>query len=397
MHPEITHGKMPSFLSKLVKIDKKKVPSDDTSTSAASVIAPSETPSFSTPDSTELKDQAQSLEHETQSPNTQVVDQRTATLSTLETATSEETANNASTVQSRSVWDRAFLDLKNERSSLIDDYEKLLAAEIPYLSESSVDETERTLIEHGPGQMEQVTKLGLKRLDEKTMKYTIAGNEYIVKKQVSQVIQATLKLKSMIADAVSSSPPAALAVAGISVILPLFTNPSTMDDANKTGLLYVMSRMRFYVGIEEHLWPQRLTLSNEIQKELEDNLINLYKAILVFQIETALRFYRNWAATFSRDIIKWDDWKAMEDNVKAAEQIVTDYFDQLVKLDARNILEDLRKQAESNKYILEEQVSLLQEQINILADHGGKLNEIHGALEQQTQQQVKRVADKKDV
>lgn len=264
-------------------------------------------------------------------------------------AISIETNFNKSTSDAPLLWTQAYLKIQNDDPQLVDEYEALLSKELLLSISISAGEEGQPMSEHSCLQrMKQITDLGLRRMDEKTMKYHIAGNEYIVKTQVAQVSKAILKLKSFIADAVSSSPAASIAVAGVSLILPLLTNPSTMDDANRSGMTYVVSRMQFYIGIEEQLWPKCLTLSGDFRNKLEDDLIHLYRTIMVLQIKSVLRFYRNWAKTTARDIAGWDDWTAMQEDVKAAEAVIVTYFHQLLQLDSRNLLQALNEQAKNN-------------------------------------------------
>ncbi|CEJ87062.1 hypothetical protein VHEMI04290 [[Torrubiella] hemipterigena] len=267
----------------------------------------------------------------------------------LQMTSIEPNSDDSTTEAMQPLWTQAYLKIKVEDAPLMDEYEDVLLKELPQSVNASTSEAEQSIPEHCYLQwMREITDLGLRRMDEKTMKYHIAGNEYVVKRQVAQVSNAVLKLKSFIADAVSSSPAASVAVAGISMLLPLLTNPSTMDDANKSGTTYVISRMQFYIGIEEQLWPKCVTLSGDFRNKLEDDLISLYRAIIVLQIKSVLRFYRYWIKTTARDMARWDDWKTMQEDVKAAEVVVATYFDKLLQLDSRNLLHKLSIQADDN-------------------------------------------------
>lgn len=44
---------------------------------------------------------------------------------------------------------------------------------------------------------------------------------------------------------------------------------------------------------------------------LRELFIELYKAIIDFQAQSVLRFFRSRFSTFVRDIAKWDSWEEM--------------------------------------------------------------------------------------
>lgn len=255
-----------------------------------------------------------------------------------------------------SLWDKAYEALREEREPLLASYEELLARALPKKTDGPGSRNRRL-------DMQELAEAGVKRMDDKKLKYTIAGQEFNVTDQIALASETLTKLKSFIADAVSSCPQASLAWAGVSILLPLFTNPSTVELANRSGFNYVASRMRFYIGIEELRWPKDLTISAELRSELEDAISELYKSILTFQIESTLRFYRHSFPSILRDMVKWDDWKGMADKVKEAEATVTRYFSDINDIALVKGLESLQKSAIENFDVLQQQVSLMQQQL----------------------------------
>lgn len=163
-----------------------------------------------------------------------------------------------------SLWERAYENLQKDEASLIKDYEDLLAKHLSLdLSLASSSETSVN-----QQKMQQITEKGLQHLTESRLKYTIAGTEFVVMDQVSQVSEALVKFKDYVSEAIKASPQASMAWAGVCVVLPLFTNPSTVEAANKEGFSYVVSRMGFFSGLEPLLWPQRLQLRQGLRPSL---------------------------------------------------------------------------------------------------------------------------------
>ena len=105
-------------------------------------------------------------------------------------------------------------------------------------------------------QLDSIIIAGLQRIDEKKIKYTIAGHEFNLQDQIAQAAGLVQGVKDFVSEAVKVSPEASLAWAGVCVILPLLTNPSAAEQANSDGFTYVTCRMRYYVALEPLLWPK---------------------------------------------------------------------------------------------------------------------------------------------
>lgn len=223
-----------------------------------------------------------------------------------------------------SLWERAYEELQEENSPLIDEYEGLLSKHLT--QEAGAGAEPSVASGNSQQRMKQITEQGLKHLSEARLKYTIAGKEHVVIDQVSKATKVVLAFKEFIADAIKASPEASMAWAGVSIILPLITNPSEVEAVSKSHFQYVASRMKFYSGIEALLWPQNLDLSQDVRTELEECLVKLYTATIKFHVESALRFYRHWLKRTLRDLIKYDDWNALLKAVTDAEDIVKTSF-----------------------------------------------------------------------
>lgn len=111
-------------------------------------------------------------------------------------------------------------------------------------------------------------------MDGKRVKYQILGHEYVLQNQIAQAAEFVLWAKGLIDVAVKASPAASMAWAGVCIILPVLTNPSTADKANRDGFTYVTTRMRYYTKLEPLLLSTSAENSIVARKE---HIIDLYK------------------------------------------------------------------------------------------------------------------------
>ncbi|KAH7309927.1 hypothetical protein B0I35DRAFT_359014 [Stachybotrys elegans] len=272
-----------------------------------------------------------------------------------------------------SLWNRAYEALRDEDPQLVDRYEKLLSRELEeHLApqdmrprSDDLDDTKNRMdcnSDKRQSQLKAIMDRGLQRADEKQIKYTLFGHDFVLKEQVTQAAQFIQAMKNLVDEAVKVSPEASLAWAGVCVLLPVLTNPSAAEEANRDGLSYVTFRIRYYIELERLLWPKNLVKPG-LKVEFESHIVDLYQHILEFQIKTVLRFYRNWLATASRDAIRYDGWEGMLSKIKEREQIIREESSTLNTVTSRNTLEDISKAAEQLYAEMRALVSIAMEQL----------------------------------
>jgi hypothetical protein len=192
----------------------------------------------------------------------------------------------------------------------------------------------------GRAQLNDIIQLGLKRMDEKKI-WRIAGQEVNLGDQIAQAAGFVQWAKEWIDEAVQVSPQASLVWSGVSLVLPLLTNSKVADEANRDGFTYVTSRMRYYAALEPLLDGKTVKDNDAItsasespeaarshgsESVAESSVLELYTAILDFQIRSVLRFYRSRLANWARDaahlqIERWDEMlkriRILDDRVKS--------------------------------------------------------------------------------
>ncbi|KAF6802795.1 vegetative incompatibility protein het-e-1, partial [Colletotrichum musicola] len=278
-----------------------------------------------------------------------------------------------------SLWNRAYEALRDENAQLVAQYEELLSKELedhvrPQNTPQQDEDPDRAenRIEANPGerqaQLKTITDRGLRRADERQTRYTLFGHEYVVKDQVAQASQLVQTLKGLVAEAVKASPEASLAWAGVCVLLPLLTNPSAAEEANRNGLSYVTSRIRYYVEVERLLWPENIR-DPGLKAGFESHIVDLYQCILEFQIKTVLRFYRRWLATMGRDVIRYDDWEEMLSKIKELEDTVWKDTSTVNTLASRNVLHDFSNAAQQHYNEMQSVLLVAKEHLQVSIQH----------------------------
>jgi hypothetical protein len=103
----------------------------------------------------------------------------------------------------------------------------------------------------------------------------------------------------------------------------MFANPITATEANRKGIDYVVKRMDWYWSLSSSLLkelPDHVGELSGARRELESQIVDLYKALLSYQIKSVYSYYRNRGLVFFRDMVKLDNWDADLGDIRDAEK-----------------------------------------------------------------------------
>jgi hypothetical protein len=149
-------------------------------------------------------------------------------------------------------------------------------------------------------------------------------------------------------------------------------NPISESRTQRDGISYVISRMDWYWHLSELLETaesKTKALGDELKQHVED----LYKKLLLYQMKSVYSlYYRGWAITISRNMIKLDDWANALQSVKDAEKNMQQDIDVFNNFEIRTSLNTISRQAR---------------------DRQTKLQDIHLAIRESTQKQEDRQQD----
>jgi hypothetical protein len=192
--------------------------------------------------------------------------------------------------------------------------------------------------------------------------------------KIAQGAKFVLWGKDLIGEAVKASPEASVAWAGVCIILPLLTNASTANEANRDGFAYVTTRMNYYVALEPLLLQvsQNSTsaiVNQNLVPEIKKHIIELYQHILDFQFRSVLRFYRSQYGNFGRDLIQQEKWSDMKTTIIGLDKNVCKDLGQMNALASTQELENLSMKAQESLLSMQQLLSIAEEQLVVTKEN----------------------------
>lgn len=229
--------------------------------------------------------------------------------------------------QPKDLWDRAHRLLREDKSNR----QLLLAYERIVLSELNDVASPVTSVDWGSRDRRvQVSSLITKKLKviEDTRWRLQLGKETVeVKAQVDKVVKTVMWAQGFVSSAITADPHAALAWAGVSLLLPLLLNPTSQNKALVDGLDDISTLIARFTVIEGLFQQRRLTLSTssgsidttELGRSFEIQVTKLYSQILAYQARVVCQLPRTALVRYGRDVLKADDWSTMLAEIKTTE------------------------------------------------------------------------------
>ena len=234
--------------------------------------------------------------------------------------------------QPHDLWDRAYEILREDKDSrkLMDAYEKILLSELkddhsfPAVAEDTGTSTREIY-------MSALVEKKVKAVEDARWKFQLGERTIELKIQIDRIVKAILFAKDFVSSAVSAEPHAALAWAGVCMLLPLLLNPGIQNKALVEGLDYISSLVVRFTTIErlyrqQGFGPKSLLDQDnfeELNRTFEAELTKLYTRILKYQAQVVCQMHRHTFIRNGRDILKLDDWSTLLDDIKKAEAACT--------------------------------------------------------------------------
>ncbi|KAJ5950023.1 hypothetical protein N7454_001607, partial [Penicillium verhagenii] len=218
-------------------------------------------------------------------------------------------------VEPKLLWDEAYDALRHDRGLLLEAYEKILTIEI----DEDPEADQNSIVPNNPEvrryQMKQLVTKGLKKTEK------VARAKHGVRNAINVAVSAN----KIISSAVQVSPDASLAWVGVSLAIQMISNPVLATEKNRVGLDFVLRKMEWYWNLSGHIL-QKGNLNSDsyagLRIELKNQLVNLYKTILIYQMMSVCSYYRSPSRNFLHNIIQLDDWDGSLTEVQDAERIV---------------------------------------------------------------------------
>ncbi|KAH6652126.1 NACHT domain-containing protein [Truncatella angustata] len=275
----------------------------------------------------------------------------------------------SSGIQER-LWATSFEELEKTKPELVKAFRRVI-----YTKVNQPNLTPNGPLKHGEEDSRDPTPEEL----ERWIKDGLLRNERAasVQKGIGVVVQVVGPAKHIMNLVVQAVPQATIPWAGICLGLEILSNPSNESSTNSDGIVYVSSRLQWYWELGSLLLDESKSeqASEKLRSELEKNIIQVYVALLTYQLRSICRYYRHWVRAILRDVVKYDGWAEQLESIKTAERAVQKDIDQYNGVEVRSKLRQLADEAMTVRT---------------------GLQNIHSTLQDQAQRQEQRAKDDKD-
>lgn len=125
----------------------------------------------------------------------------------------------------------------------------------------------------------------------------------------------------------------------------MIQNPIEATEVNRNGIEYVIKRMDWYWNLSSVILKESPNDNDgglaSIRRNLETRVVDLYKALLLYEIKSVCLYYRSRGLVLLRDIAKLDDWNGDIRAIQNAERVFNDGSNTLADLKMVSNLEQL--------------------------------------------------------
>ncbi|RPA74546.1 hypothetical protein BJ508DRAFT_332960 [Ascobolus immersus RN42] len=220
---------------------------------------------------------------------------------------------------SEDLWSRAYQKLEEEQPQQMEKYKQIwteMYADTTVVTGSSIN-TQRK----GCKEMLEAIKTASASRDKLKREDRLKRHAEGFSKVMS-VAGELLKDTMKVATGVGSGP-----LGPISVLLKAMDNNIEETNANRDGLEFVISQMRWYTAVATVVLREDKGATADLRYELDLTVLNFYSELLLFVIRSINCYNRNRFSDNVRMAFKIDDWEGLVDNVKAAQQSVQERLD----------------------------------------------------------------------
>ncbi|KAF3491527.1 uncharacterized protein GIQ15_01044 [Arthroderma uncinatum] len=195
------------------------------------------------------------------------------------------------------LWARAYKLVQNREPDLMEDYATYLAS-LQGHGATVADFTTSKSVES------IVTQL-LENRKKKQWRIQPLGKEVIIREQVEKLAKFILFVEPVVIKALSSQPYAALAWSGDSILLPLITSASTVNEAMLKGFNLLGDIQILWKTYEDtYLQPP----VGNIYGRLIEPLAKLYSYVIEYQGRVICHLSKPQASRAWKNITGWNDW-----------------------------------------------------------------------------------------
>lgn len=172
--------------------------------------------------------------------------------------------------------------------------------------------------------LQAIVKGRLEEIEESRAHFTLAGKTIVIKDQVRRAIDLVISAQGIVTSAVSSEPHAALAWAGVLVLMGPISKAMTQDEEAADGFEFITRLLNRY-GVVEHNWSdlfseakrsKQATELNDLSRSIKSQIVDMYAKTLEFQIRLAWHYSRSGFFRALKNLADPGDWRAMHEALK---------------------------------------------------------------------------------
>ncbi|PWY70293.1 hypothetical protein BO94DRAFT_628285 [Aspergillus sclerotioniger CBS 115572] len=256
---------------------------------------------------------------------------RDFTTETTPDATHQDKAESGLECKWGNLWDTAYECLRLQEPDLIEFYENWILDTSHGHSNNDLVGVDRQ------AQVKVVTENKLRELHEKQLVVRFKKRAISISEGMRRVVHRIVCAKDVISVLVANEPHAAIAWAGVLLILPAFLNPMTQKDDATSGLDFITDLLVRYHLIEKGHSDRGASGENDMSW-LKERIVSIYTDTLKYQVQFVKQYSRTIAGRYLRDLVLADNWNAMIDSIRPKDKLVLDYL----QVQSDNILKDIK-------------------------------------------------------
>jgi hypothetical protein len=133
----------------------------------------------------------------------------------------------------------------------------------------------------------------------------------------------------------------------------ILANPIAVTEANLKGISHIAQRMTWYWELAGDVFKKSIDRDSDLpgmKRQLQTRLVDLYKALLSYQMRSICSYYRHRGLVFLRDLVNLDNWDGELRAVRDAESDFQRDFSMFSSEGTRGRLGDLVGYTESEMY-----------------------------------------------
>ncbi|KAJ5756958.1 uncharacterized protein N7511_007140 [Penicillium nucicola] len=224
-------------------------------------------------------------------------------------------------------WDRAEQTLRDSSDSQT---RKVMETYLAIL-ESELGATIAVVASDRQKQLSEFTRNRINDLDDKKWKIQFRKNHVSVESIFAGIVKNILAVKEIVSTAASADPHAALACAGVTLILSLLIRSINEHKFLLAGFEYTSKLICQFNVIEKIYMSRKDVVLGKVEDavrfgiEFEASMLDLYSGVLEFQARTLCHLRRHSIAQTFKETFEVNSWKERLDSIKESETLCRNF------------------------------------------------------------------------